>query len=274
MWLRDKVVLITGGSRGVGEACAIACAKKGAKIVLAAKTLEPHPKLPGTLHDVAAKVRALGAEAHVVQVDIRFEDQVNAMVQSTIERFGRLDVLINNAGAIHLGNVGTWSLKKYDLVQNVNVRGAFLCCKAALPHLRQNGGHILMMSPPINPDGGKGKAPYLLSKIGMTLLAQAIDTEESKISACALWPVTAIKTAATVNNNLGTEKDYRTADILSEATVALLDRDPAEGGFRAWTDEDVLRAEGITDFSKYSVVPGSDPAPWSIQLIDPAWTPS
>lgn len=274
MWLRDKVVLITGGSRGVGEACAIACAKQGAKIVLASKTLEPHPKLPGTLHDVAAKVRAEGAEAHIVQVDVRFEDQVDAMIASTIERFGRLDVLVNNAGAIHLGNVGTWSLKKYDLVQNVNVRGAFLCTKAALPHLRKNGGHILMMSPPINPAGGKGKAPYLLSKIGMTLLAQAIDVEESKVHACALWPVTAIKTAATVNNNLGTDKDYRTVEILSDATVALLNKAPEDSSFRAWTDEDVLKAEGVSDFSKYSVVPGSEPAPWSIQLIDPSWTPS
>ncbi|MED5370248.1 MAG: SDR family oxidoreductase [Myxococcota bacterium] len=273
MWLRDKVVLITGGSRGVGEAVAVACAKAGAKLALAAKTMEPHPKLPGTLHTAAANVEAAGGEAMIVQVDVRFEDQVQAMVDAVIERFGRIDVLVNNAGAIHLGPMRSWTLKKYDLVHDVNVRGSFLCAKAVIPKMReQGGGHILMMSPPINPAGGKGKAPYLNSKIGMTLLAQAIDAEEPTIAGHALWPVTAIKTAATVNNNLGTDEDYRTVDILAEATVALLDREPTDCVYKDWLDEEVLRElRGVQDFSAYNVVPGASPSPWSIQLVDPDW---
>lgn len=270
--LQDKVVLITGASRGVGESCALACAREGAHVALAAKTLEQNARLPGTLGEVKARVEALGRRALALQTDVRFEEQVEAMVAETVQTFGRLDVLINNAGAIHVGDVADWPTKKFDLVFGVNVRAAFLASRAAIPHLRKQGGHVVMMSPPINAKAAPGKAPYLTSKLGMTLLAQAIDAEESTISACALWPVTAIKTAATVNLGMGGERDWRTPEILADATLELIARDPKASTFRAWLDEDVLRElRGVTSFEQYRCDPTSEPEPFSIQLVDPDW---
>ncbi len=270
--LDGKVVLITGASRGVGEACALACAREGAHVALAAKTVDPNPKLPGTLGDVKAQVEALGRKAIALQTDVRHEDQVEAMVAETVKTFGRLDVLINNAGAIHWAPVADWTSKKFDLVMGVNVRAAFLASKAAIPHLRKQGGHIIMMSPPIAPKAAVGKGPYLTSKIGMTLLAQAIDGEEDDVHACALWPITAIKTAATVNLGMGDDAMWRTPEILSDATLALVARDPKQSAFRAWLDEEVLRELcGVSDFTKYRCDPNVEPGPMSIELVDPDW---
>lgn len=273
--LDGKVVLITGASRGVGEACALACAREGAHVALAAKTVDPNPKLPGTLGDVKAQVEALGRRAIALQTDVRHEEQVDAMVAETVKAFGRLDVLINNAGAIHWAPVADWTSKKFDLVMGVNVRAAFLASKAALPHLRKQGGHIVMMSPPVNPRAAVGKGPYLTSKIGMTILAQAIDGEEDDVHACALWPITAIKTAATVNLGMGDDAMWRTPEILSDATLALIARDPKQCQFRAWLDEDALRElAGVTDFAKYRCDPNVEPGPLSIELVDPDWKAS
>lgn len=273
MRLKDKVVLITGASRGVGRACALACAREGAKLAIAAKTMTPHPKLPGTLPETAAEVEALGGEVETIQVDVRFDEQVRAMVERTVERFGRLDAVVNNAGAIHLNDVADFPAKRFDLVVGINVRAAFLTSQAAIPHLRAaGGGHVLMMSPPVNPAAAAGKAPYLVSKIGMTVIAQAIDAEEELIAAHALWPVTMIKTAATLNFGLGSEEEMRTPEILADATAALLARDPKACSFRPWLDEEVLREEGVTDFSRYNCVEGSNPSPASILLVDPSYT--
>jgi citronellol/citronellal dehydrogenase len=270
--LQDKVVLITGASRGVGEACAIACAREGAHLALAAKTVDPNPKLPGTLGEVRERILGMGRMALALQTDVRFEDQVEAMVKETVETFGRIDVLINNAGAIHWGPVADWTAKKFDLVFGVNVRAAFLASKACIPHLRKNGGHILMMSPPINPKACVGKSPYLTSKLGMTMLGMAIDAEESNVRAHALWPITAIKTAATVNLGMGDDKEWRTPEILADATIELITRDTSRPGFKAWLDEDVLREAGVTSFEKYRCDPAHEPSPMSIQLVDPDWT--
>lgn len=271
MRLQDKVVLITGASRGIGAAVALACAREGAHLALAAKTVDPHPRLPGTLHEVAAQVEALGRQALVIPTDVRDEDAVEAMVAATVARFGRLDALINNAGAIFLAPVADWPTKRFDLVVGVNVRAAFLASRAAIPHLRKQGGHIVMMSPPVNAKAAPGKAPYLTSKIGMTLLAAAIDAEEPDVAAHALWPVAAIQTAATEVFGLGEPTDWRTPEILADATVALLARDPRACTFRAWLDEDVLASEGVTDLSRYDVVPGSRPGDLSVALVDPDW---
>lgn len=272
MKLQDQVVLITGASRGIGAACALACAREGAHVALASKTVEPDSRLPGTLGEVAAQVEGLGRQALVLQVDVRFEDQVVDMVRRTVERFGRLDALINNAGAIWLGQVADWPTKRFDLVMGINARAAFVASREAIPHLRRQGGHILMMSPPINPRAAAGKAPYLLSKIGMTLLAQAIDAEEPDVAAHALWPVAAIRTAATQHLGLGSDAEWRTPEIVADATVALLARDPRTSTFRAWLDEDVLREEGVTDLAKYRCDPDHEPGPLSVQLIDPDWS--
>jgi citronellol/citronellal dehydrogenase len=273
MRLKDQVILITGASRGVGAACAEACAAEGAHIALAAKTVEPHPRLPGTLGEVAGRVEELGREALVIPCDVRDEVQVQAMVQQTVDRFGRLDALVNNAGAIFMSPVASFPAKRFDLVMGINARAAFLASQAALPHLRRNGGHILMMSPPVATAGAVGKAPYLLSKIGMTVLAQAIDVEEKDVHACALWPVTGVNTAAVTMFGSVPEAQLRRVEILSEATVELLARDPAECTFRAWLDEEVQRElRGVTDFAPYRCDPDSEPDPHSILLIDPAWT--
>ena len=274
MRLKDKVVLITGASRGVGAACAEACAREGAHLALAAKSVDPHPVLPGTLGETADAVRRLDRDALVLPCDVRFEEQVDAMVEQTVAHFGRLDVLVNNAGAIHLSNVADYPAKRFDLVMGINVRASFLASRAAIPHIRATGGgHVLMMSPPVNPAAGVSKAPYLVSKIGMTVLAQAIDAEEATIAGSALWPVTGIKTAAVSNFAMASEGDLRKVDFLAEATVALLARDPAECAFRAWLDEEVMRElVGIDDFSGYRCVPDREPDPHSIWLMDPTWT--
>ena len=271
MRLENKVVLITGGSRGVGAACAVALAREGAELVLAGKTLEPHPKRPGTLGEVAAEVEALGRRALVVQPDVRFPEQVQAKVDPAVAHFGRLDAVVNNAGAIHWAPVADFSAKRFDLVMDVNVRGAFLTSQAAIPHLRKQGGHVLMMSPPIHPEASTGKAPYLVSKIGMTMVAMAIAEEEPNNAAHALWPVTGIRTAATMNLGMGADSEWRKPEILADATVALLARDPEQCQFRAWLDEEVLAEEGITDLDPYAGVPGSTPEPMSIMLVHPGW---
>ena len=274
MRLKDQVVLITGGSRGVGAAVALAAAREGAHVALAGKTIDPHPKLPGTLGEVADQVRALGRKALVIQADIRFPEQVTAMVDKTVEHFGKIDALINNAGAIFWGTTTEFPIKRYDLVMDVNVRGAFLASQAAIPHMRTNGGHIVMMSPPINPKAAVGKAPYIVSKFGMTMVGMAIDAEEPSIAAHALWPVTGIRTAATVNLGMGSDDEWRTPEILADATIALLVKSPDASTFHAWLDEEILAEAGVTDFDQYACVPGSKPEPMSISLVDPDWKPS
>lgn len=270
-WLKDRVVVITGASRGVGAACAVALAEAGAHLVLAAKTVDAHPTLPGTLQDTAAAVRAAGRQALVVQADVRRDDEATGVIEQAVAAFGRVDALVNNAGAIHLGNIANFPAKRFDLVMGVNARASFILAQAALPWLRRGGGHVLMMSPPLVTSMAAGKAPYLLSKLGMTLFAAALDAEEPAVAACALWPVTLIQTAATEVNGLGHPDVWRTPAILADATVALLDRDPASCSFRAWLDEEVLAAAGVTELGPYACVPGADPPPLSIRLVDPHW---
>ena len=273
--LSGRVVLITGASRGVGQACAVACAREGARVALAAKTVDPDPRLPGTLLETAQMVEAAGGEALVLAFDARDAEACDGVVRATVAKWGRLDVLINNAGAIFWSPVADWPQKRFDLVFGVNVRASFALAHAAIPFMRAQGyGHILMMSPPINPAAAPGKAPYLVSKLGMTILAMGIDVEEKEhgIAAHALWPVTAIKTAATVNLGMGSDADWRTTDILAEATVELITRDPKQCAFRAWLDEEVLREVGVTDFSRYRCAPDHEPTAMSIELVDPGWS--
>lgn len=275
MWsLKEKVVLITGASRGVGAACAVALAREGASLVLASKTIDPDPRLPGTLGETARLCEEAGGKALIAQLDVRDSEACKRVVAEAVAHFGHIDVLINNAGAIFWAPVADWSIKRFDLVFGVNMRASFALSQAVIPHMRAaGGGHILMMSPPIVPDASAGKSPYLVSKWGMTALASAIDAEESGngISACALWPVTGIETAATINLGMGNAAEWRKVEILSDATVALLRRDPRIARFRAWLDEDILREEGATDFVKYRCDPSSEPSCMSIELCDPGW---
>lgn len=261
-----KVAIITGASRGIGKAIAVAIGREGGSVVVASKTDEPDPRLPGTIHETAAEVEAAGGKALPYKVDVRYEDQVQAMAAAALEKFGRIDIFINNAGALFLGNVDETPIKRFDLVMSVNVRAAFLCSQAVLPAMKQQGaGHILMMSPPVSTAAQPGKAAYSVSKFGMTLVALSLAEElrDEGIAVNALWPVTAVESQAVRHFGLGTEKHWRKPDIMVDATLALLARDPASCTGHAYLDEDILKEEGVTDFSQYALVPGSSPPPLS-----------
>jgi citronellol/citronellal dehydrogenase len=269
--LDNRVAIVTGASRGVGKAVAVALAREGADIVCAAKTAA-EGKLPGTIHETAEAVRALGRRALAVPTNVREFEDVQKMADSALRTFGRIDILINNAGAIFWADVGEWAPGKFDLVMDVNVRGAFLCSRAVLPAMRERRfGHIVMMSPPVNIKRVAGKAPYLVSKMGMTMLAHAISEEERAhgIAANALWPETMIESQATRHFEMGSPEEWRTADILADATVEICCAPPAEFTGRAMYDEEVLRERrGITDFAKYSVVPGTNPAKVCREMVE------
>jgi citronellol/citronellal dehydrogenase len=265
--LRDQVVFITGASRGIGRAIALAAARAGAHVVIAAKTTEPHPKLPGTIHTVAEEVRALGVEALPLALDVREEIAVQDAFAAVAQKFGRVDALVNNAGAISLTNIENTPVKRFDLMLEVNARALFVCAKAALPLLRAaraaaGCAHVITLSPPLNlaPKWITPHAPYTLSKYGMTLLAQGMAGEFAGdgISVTALWPRTTIATAA-IEFAVGAQllPFSRTPEIMADAALAILmTRDNSLSG-RALLDEDLLRAQGLTDFSRYAVDPAN-----------------
>ncbi|MBI5546059.1 MAG: SDR family oxidoreductase [Deltaproteobacteria bacterium] len=271
MQLEKRVAIVTGASRGVGRSVALALAREGCDVVVAAKTSDPDPKLPGTIHDTAREVQAMGRRSLAVQVNVRNEAEVEGMVSQTLSAFGRVDVLVNNAGALHWASVADMPPKRFDLVMDVNVRAAFLCTRAVLPAMReQKRGHVVMMSPPISTRKLAGKAPYLLSKMGMTMLALAVAEEEKEhgIGATALWPVTMIESQATLHFGFGSRAQWRSPEILADATVAIVAADAARFSGRALYDEQVLAASGITDFSRYACVPGAQTPPLCREMIE------
>ncbi len=263
MRLQNRIVFITGASRGIGKAVALACAREGASIVVTAKTeVENNPRLPGTIYDVAREVEALGVKALPIRLDVRDEAACEAAVAKAIEHFGRIDALVNNAGALWWADVIDTPVKKFDLIMGINVRASFVLSHAVLPHMmKQRYGHIIMMSPPVDASACAHHGAYAVSKFGMTMISHAIAQEgrEHNVTAHALWPATAIESYATMNFGLGGPELWRKADILADATVALLAKEPSERAGRAWVDEELLRLEGVTDFSKYQCVPGVEP---------------
>lgn len=263
MRLQNRIVFITGASRGIGRAVALACAREGADVAIAAKTeVASDPRLPGSIHDVAREVEALGRRALPLKLDVRDADACEAAVEQTVAHFGRIDALVNNAGALWWADVVETPLKKFDLIMGINVRAAFVLAHAALPHMiKHRWGHVVMMSPPVDPSAVAHHGAYAVSKFGMTMIAQAIAEEarEHNVTAHALWPATAIESYATMNFGLGGPEIWRKAEILADATVALLAREPSARLGRAWIDEELLRAEGVTDFAQYQCVPGVEP---------------
>ncbi|WP_438000142.1 SDR family oxidoreductase [Sorangium sp. So ce185] len=276
MRLKDRVVFITGASRGIGRAVALACAREGADIVVAAKTeVAENPRLPGTILDVAREVEQLGRRALPVKLDVRDDEACKAAVASAVERFGRVDALVNNAGALWWADVADTPMKKFDLIMGINVRASFALSQAVLPHMiAQKYGHIIMMSPPVEPEACAHHGAYAVSKFGMTMIANAIAGEyaEHNVTAHALWPATAIESYATMNFGLGGPELWRKADIIADATVALLAREPSARPGKAWIDEVLLREEGVTDFSKYQCVPGVEPPHFPFSAIPKATT--
>jgi citronellol/citronellal dehydrogenase len=260
--LTGKTVFITGGSRGIGKAIALRLAQEGANIAIAAKTAEPHPKLEGTIYSVAAEIEAIGAKALPLQADIRDEEGVKNAVAQTVETFGRIDILINNASAINLTPTESIEPKRFDLMHGINVRGTFFTCQACIPYLKKSSnGHILNLSPPLNlaPKWFAPHLAYTMSKYGMSMIVLGLAGELKKyrIGVNALWPRTTIATAA-VQNLLG--GDYivqrsRKPTIVADAAYAVLKKNAAECTGNFFFDEDVLRDEGTTDFTPYAVNP-------------------
>jgi citronellol/citronellal dehydrogenase len=260
--LKDRVAIITGASRGIGRAIALGFAKEGCNVVIAAKSTESTDRLPGSIHTVAAEVEKLGAKGLAVQVDVRDAEQIEGMVKKAMDRFGRIDILINNAGALWWQSLLETPTKRFDLVMEVNARAAFLASRAAVPHMAaRRWGHIVNMSPPIDLKIVPGRIAYCISKFGMTLLSHGLAEEvrASNIAVNSLWPVTIIESQASINWGLGTPAMWRKADILVDCVLRLVKKDDLEITGQALLDEDFLRSEGITDFKSYACVPGTEP---------------
>jgi len=259
--LAGKTLFISGASRGIGLAIALRAARDGANIVIAAKTDTPHPKLPGTIHTAAAEIEAAGGHALPLMVDIRFEDQVYKAVEQAVQRFGGIDILVNNASAISLTSTLETQMKRFDLMMDVNMRGTFLCSQACLPHLAKAANpHILTLSPPLDMRA-KWFAPclaYTMAKYGMSMCVLGMSEEfrHKRIAVNALWPRTIIATVA-LQIIPGAEPERgRTPDIMADAAWEILTKDSRSTTGNFFIDEDVLSAAGVTDFSHYAVSPG------------------
>jgi citronellol/citronellal dehydrogenase len=258
--LKGRSLFITGASRGIGLAIALRAARDGANVAIAAKTSEPHPKLPGTIFSAAAEIEAAGGRALPLQTDIRDDDQVARAVERTVREFGGIDILVNNASAISLTDTPATEMRRFDLMHDVNTRGTFLCSKLCLPHLeRAANPHILMLSPPLNIEE-RWFAPHLaysLAKFGMSLcvLGLAGELRPRGIAVNALWPRTVIGTAALKIAMQGAKPDdlrrVRSPEILADAAHAILTRNSRSFSGHFCIDEEVLREEGSTDFARY-----------------------
>lgn len=262
--LNGKTLLITGASRGIGKAIALRAARDGANIAVLAKTATPQPKLEGTIYTAAEEIEGAGGRALACIADIRFEEQVHAAVEKTVETFGGIDMVINNASAIDLSSTLDVTMKRYDLMHHINTRGTFMTSKLCLPYLlKAENPHILNISPPLDMSS-KWFAPHLaytMAKFGMSMcvLGMAEELRQRGVAVNALWPRTTIATAA-IRNLLGGEKVMqcsRKPEIMADAAHAILIRRSRECTGNFFIDEDVLRAGGVTSFDDYSVVPGA-----------------
>jgi citronellol/citronellal dehydrogenase len=266
--LRDKTLLITGASRGIGKAIALRAARDGANITVVAKTAEPHPKLPGTVSSAVADIEAAGGRAIGCVADIRFEDQLQAAVTKTVETFGGIDILVNNASAIFLAGTLDTPMKRFDLMHDVNVRATYMASQMCLPYLsRADNPHILNISPPLNMES-RWFAPhvaYTMAKFGMSMcvLGMAEEFRDRGIAVNALWPKTAIATAA-VMNLLGGSKAVRCCrqpEIVADAAHHIVTQSSKACTGNFFVDETLLAAAGVTDFEVYAVEPGAELMP-------------
>ncbi len=255
--LSGRTVFMSGGSRGIGLAIGEKLAQDGANVALMAKTDQPHPKLEGTIHTAADAIREAGGQALPILGDVRDADAVEAAVAQTVEEFGGVDIVVNNASAITLGPIGDLPVKRFDLMMQINVRGTFVVTRACLPHLRESDhAHVLTLSPPIDavPKWVGNHGAYTVSKMGMSILTLGLAADEPSISANCLWPRTMIATAA-VQNLLGGDEAMaksRTPAIVADAAWEIVRRKPGEQTGQALIDDEVLREAGLDDMSRYS----------------------
>ena len=260
---KDKNVIITGGSRGIGLSIAKKLASQGSNIAILAKTDAPHPKLPGTIFSAAKDIEQLGVKALPIKTDIRFDDQVENAINQVVKEFGSIDVLINNASAINLFNSETLPMKRYDLMHDINVRGTYLCSKTCLPFLKKSSNpHILNLSPPINlkPKWFENFTAYTMSKYGMSMCVLGMSSEYKKynVAVNSLWTKTAINTAAlAMLGGFVSPEQCRIPEIVSDAAYIILSKNSKECSGNFFIDENVLRNEGEKDFDKYAVKAGS-----------------
>ena len=265
MSLAGKTLFVTGASRGIGKAIAVRAARDGANVAIAAKTVKPHRILPGTIHTAAQEIEQAGGRALACQVDVRFEEQIEAGVQAAVEAFGGIDIVVNNAGAIALTGTVETEPRRFDLMHAINVRATYLTSRACVPHLREAANpHILNLSPPLDldPQWFARHLAYTLSKYGMSMcvIGMAEEFRPDGIAVNALWPQTVIGTAA-VRNLLGGEavcNRARKPEIMGDAAHAILCRDSREVTGRFFTDEQALAEAGVTDLEHYSVTPGAE----------------
>lgn len=270
--LAGKTIFITGASRGIGKAIALKAAKDGANIAIAAKTSEQHSKLPGTIYSAAEEIEKVGGKCLPCKVDIRNESEVEKAVEECVQKFGGIDILINNASAISLTGTLDTPMKKYDLMHQVNTRGTFLVSQKCIPYLKSaKNPHILNLSPPLSmkPIWFAGHVAYTMAKYGMSMcvLGMSAELRPYNIAVNALWPRTAIWTAAmNVIADESARKSCRKPDILADAAYVVLTRDSKSHTGQFYVDEQVLKAEGVTDFDQYSEVPGSNNLLWDLFL--------
>ena len=263
----SKVALITGATRGIGRALALGLAKNGYNIVVAGKTTTHNPKLPGTIYSVAEEVREHNVQALPVKVDLRYGEQIEYLVKETERDFGKLDLIINNAGALFWRPVKDTELKNYDLINDINSRASFYLSKLCIPLLKNSGGgHIINQSPPILEgklfqEAVKDKTAYMISKWGMTIGAIGLAEEYrgKGISVNSLWPMTPIESYALINNNLGERKMWRNTNIILDSVLEILKEDKDTFTGNQLIDELYLRSKGVEDFSKYQCIRGHEP---------------
>lgn len=267
MRLSGRTIFITGGTRGIGKAIALRCAREGANVVVAAKTVVSGPRTPGTIHDAAREIDAAGGNGLGIQLDVRDADAIEGAVAAAVERFGGLDAVIHNAGAIQLSPTAQLPPKRYDLMLQINVRAVWTLARHALAHLRRSPhAHMITLSPPLDldPRWFRQHAAYTTTKYAMTLTATglAVEWAEHGIGVNALWPKTTIATAA-VDMLGGAElmRRSRTPEIMADAAFEILVSDPRAVTGQTFLDEDLLRARGVTDFDRYAVEPGMELVP-------------
>jgi len=253
--LRGRVAVVTGASRGIGRALAIRLAQEGADVAVGAKSEQSAERLPGSIHETADAIRAIGRRALAIPTDVRYEDAIRSLIERTVAEFGRLDILVNNAGAIWTQPILETPPKRFDLMMGINVRAAYIACYYALPQMvKQQWGHVLNMCPRLSSHPSPGRTAYMISKLGMARVALGVAAEHARdnIAGNTLWPRTIIETQASIGWNMADRTQWRTPEIVCDASLAIFAQEPRACTGRQWIDEDALSSlAGVTNFDHY-----------------------